>query len=599
MSMGRWRNGGGKGDIAAAPHPHARGSQLLEDTANDYQPTRAAVTVGRFGTAVPAEHLDLATVIRVSQALSDEILLDKLIDTTLRTAIEYGGAERGMLLLPYRDRYRIAAEATAARNDVTICHKRPDGTAADLPESVVDYVLRTKESVLLPDATDGKNAHSHDEYLRQGRARSVLCLPLLKQRMLLGVIYLENNLTPHVFTPARMAILGILASQAAISLENSRLYSELQEREARVRRLVDANIIGIVIWSLDGRILEANEAFLRLVGHRRQDLLSGRIKWQELAAPDRGAGLEPGVSELQSTGTTQPYETECLHSSGARVPVLIGSAKFAGTQEQGVSFVVDLTERKRAEQAVRESERRYLEVELALAHANRLATVGQLSASIAHEIKQPIAAAVTNAQAALNWLTAEPPQIEEARLAIGRIVHNGMRAGDVMGRIRALLQKTPSRNDWLDINEAILEVVGLTRDEVTGSGVSVRTQLAEALPLVHGDRVQLQQVILNLMINSLEAMSGASTGPRELLISTVEAEPDVLVTVSDSGPGFAPGGPERIFEAFYTTKPGGLGIGLSICCSIVEAHGGRLWASVNEPTGATLQFTLPKWVGPL
>lgn len=365
-----------------------------------------------------------------------------------------------------------------------------------------------------------------------------------------------------------------------------------------MRRLVDANIIGIVIWSLDGRILEANEAFSRLVGHRREDLLSGRISWQELTAPDRGAGLEPGVSELQLAGTIQPYETEYLHSSGARVPVLVGSAKFAGTQEEGVSFVVDLSERKRAEQAVRESERRYLEVELALAHANRLATVGQLSASIAHEIKQPIAAAVTNAQAALNWLAAEPPQIEEARLALGRIVRNGMRASDVMSRIRALLQKTPPRSNWLDINEAILEVVGLTRDEVARSGVLVRTQLAEALPLVPGDRVQLQQVILNLMINSLEAMSGASIGSRELFISTVEAEPDVLVTVRDSGPGFAPGTIERIFEGFYTTKPGGLGIGLSICCSIVEAHGGRLWASASEPTGATFQFTLPRQVAP-
>ena len=276
------------------------------------------------------------------------------------------------------------------------------------------------------------------------------------------------------------------------------------------------------------------------------------------------------------------------------MPVLLGCASFEGGKDEGVAFVVDLTERKRAEQAVRDSERRYLEVEVALAHANRLATVGQLSVSIAHEVKQPIAAAVTNAQAALRWLGAQPPQIEEARRAINRILKNGNRAGEVIGRIHALVRKTPPRKDWLQINDAILEVIALIHGEVVKSGVSVRTQLAEALPPVQADRVQLQQVILNLMINAVEAMSGDGGGARELLISTAKTESDVLVAVRDSGPGFAPENVDRIFESFYTTKPGGLGIGLSICSSIIEAHGGRLWASANEPRGATFQFTLPE-----
>ena len=220
--------------------------------------------------------------------------------------------------------------------------------------------------------------------------------------------------------------------------------------------------------------------------------------------------------------------------------------------------------------------------------------MGQLTASIAHEVKQPIAATVTNAAAALRWLGAQPPDLEEVRQALGRIVKDGNRAGDVIDRIRALIKKAPPRKDRLDINEAIREVIALTRGEAVKTGVSVRTQLADGLPLIEGDRVQLQQVVLNLIINAIEAMSGISEGARELLISTGKpSSGGVLVAVQDSGPGLDPASFERLFEAFYTTKPSGLGMGLSICRSIIEAHGGRLWASANEPRGAIFQFLTP------
>jgi C4-dicarboxylate-specific signal transduction histidine kinase len=229
-----------------------------------------------------------------------------------------------------------------------------------------------------------------------------------------------------------------------------------------------------------------------------------------------------------------------------------------------------------------------------LAHANRVATMGQLSASISHEMNQPIAAAVTNAQAALRWLGARPPNLGEVREALRRIVDNASRANDVIGRIRALIKKAPQRKDGLEINDAVLEVIALTRGETVKTGVSVQTQLAKGLPRIQGDRVQLQQVILNLIVNAVEAMNGAAEGSRKLLISTSKPEPNgVLVAVGDSGPGLAPDSLDRAFEAFYTTKASGLGMGLSISRSIVEAHGGRLWATANVPQGAVFQFTVP------
>ncbi len=252
------------------------------------------------------------------------------------------------------------------------------------------------------------------------------------------------------------------------------------------------------------------------------------------------------------------------------------------------SQIGQFVERKRAEEAFRKAQ-------MQLAHANRVATVGQLSASINHEANQPITAAVTYALAARRWLSAEPPNFREVDTALSLIVKEGNRAGEVIGRTRALIKKVPARKDAVAINDAILEVIALTRTEAANNGVSVRTQLAEGLPRIQGDRVQLQQVLLNLTINAIEAMRDFSEEERELLISSRNEPDGVSVEVRDSGPGFAPADLDRVFEAFYSTKPGGLGLGLSICRSIIEAHNGRLWASPNVPRGAIFSFLAPAY----
>jgi predicted ATPase/signal transduction histidine kinase len=417
----------------------------------------------------PVEHLDLATVIKVSEAVSGEIVLGKLIDTLIRTAVEQAGAERGLLVLCRGSEQRIAAEASTGSETILV-RSRDEPVADDaLPQSVLHYVAHTQESLILEDAL-AEHPFSTDAYIRRRGVRSILCLPLVNQAKLVGVLYLENNLAPRVFTPTRTAVLKLLASQAAISLENSRLYGDLQEREAKIRQ-----------------------------------------------------------------------------------------------------------------------------VQMDLAHANRLASMGHLTASIAHEVNQPITGVVTNAEVALRFLDADKVDRDEVRQILKDIVKGGNRASDVIGRLRDLIKKAPPRKTRFDINGAAGEVIELTRGEAGKNGVRIRADFRDGLPLISGDRVQVQQVILNLVLNAIDAMSGMSEGERELLMSSAEAESGgVLVAVRDTGPGLSRATVEHLFEPFHTTKSSGLGLGLSISRSIVEAHGGRLWASANVPRGTVFQFTLPE-----
>ncbi len=247
----------------------------------------------------------------------------------------------------------------------------------------------------------------------------------------------------------------------------------------------------------------------------------------------------------------------------------------------------DLTEFMLASQKLRDAE-------IELAHANRVTTLGQLTASIAHEVNQPITGVVTNAQVALRFLGAEPVDVNEIRQILEDIVKGGNRAGEIVGRIGGFVKKTPPRIDRVDINEAILEVVSLTRGQMADKGISLHTDLANELTPVRGDRIQLQQVLLNLIVNAIEAMTSEANGPRNLLISADADEANgVRVAVADSGPGVQPDGLERLFDAFYTTKSTGMGMGLAICRSIIEAHGGRIWAMPNTPRGTVFHFDVP------
>jgi PAS domain S-box-containing protein len=711
-------------------------------------------------------------------------------------------------------------------------------------------------------ACDRRTIHVHDLAAEEGEYpvgssnakreghRTTLGTPLLRQGTPIGII-LARRMEIRPFSDKQIALLETFADEAVIAIENVRLFEaekqrtlalahanrDLAEREARIRRLVDANIIGIFIWDLDGRIIEANDAFLRMVDYDHDDLVAGRLRWTDLTPPEWRDNDTRLIQEQKVTGVLPPFEKEYFRKDGSRVPVLIGVATFEEGGDQGVAFVLDLTERKRVEEALRESEgklrdyaetasdwfwevgrdykftlltenafgsnstdrigttcwdhaldletepekwrevwaaldarrpfrdlvycaargdgtpmyvrasgkpvfdangefrgyrgtgtdvtaimhaqealresernarsafdgiaglvsilapngeveaanRQFLEYfgrslewvknwetndalhpedfprvaelfkkaiasgipfqhELRLrrfdgeyrwfenrgvpirddsgrivrwynlltdiedrtralarldqmqsdfAHTNRVSMMGELAASLSHEITQPIASARNNARAAQNFLDMQPPDLGEVREALACVVGDTDRAGDMISRIRDHMRKAPPRKAQFDLNEAINEVIALGQSAIIKNGVSVQTRLSDGLFPIHGDRVQLQQVVLNLLLNAVEAMGSVEAKPRDLLISTEQDRTGVLVAVRDSGPGLDPSHLERVFDTFYTTKSSGMGMGLSISRSIIEAHGGRLWAEANAPRGTVFQFTLP------
>jgi PAS domain S-box-containing protein len=334
------------------------------------------------------------------------------------------------------------------------------------------------------------------------------------------------------------------------------------------------------------KILDVNDATIELFGARTKEELL--VSLNRLFLPETEAVFAQELIALAEGRTSFEAETMLQSLKGERLEVLFTIAFPAepSAMDSVLVSIVDITERKRSQQAL---ERAQAE----LAHVNRVSTLGELAASIAHEVNQPIAGVVTNADAALRWLAANPPDLEEVKESLHGIVNDGKRAGEILGRIRALVKKAPAQKEPLDINEPILEVVALTRSDAQNNGVTLQTQLQPALPPVLGDRVQLQQVVLNFILNAIEATRGVDKYRRNVVISSGKNSNDVVVAVRDTGVGLDADSAERLFQPFYTTKASGMGMGLSICRSIIEAHGGRVRAARNADAGATFQFTLP------
>ena len=559
--------------------------QLEQSCPQLRQEQTASLPTTLFATSVG--QLDIGAVLKASQAVSSEIVRDRLIETLMTIALETAGASRGLLILLRDDTPRIEAEARIGHKTVEVALRQQPVTPATLPEALLYTVIRTQQSVILDDAL-AQNPFPADEYIRRQYVRSVLCLPLVKLAKLVGVLYLENNLASHVFTPARISVLELLASQAAISLENARLYAELRVSEDRWRSLFENVPVGAALVGSHGRYITANQAFQNMIGYSEAELRN--LSPVDVTHEDDRAATK-AIRTALATGIHYPQRIEKRYrrkdggvvwgeTSAFLVPVAADGPFFA-------AVTVDLTERKRAEEALRDAQSE-------LARMTRLTTLGELAASLGHELNQPLAAIVTSAGAGLRWLSRQTPDLDEVQAALSRIVQDGTRAGDVIRGLQALARKSGPQLARLDIDDAIQEVLALTRGELQRHGVVLQTDLSAGDRPVLGDRIQLQQVLLNLIMNAVQVMAAETEQTRELTVSSTPAEPDgVLVAVEDTGPGLDPAIAQRIFEPFFTTKSDGLGMGLSICRSIVEAHGGHLWVSPRAPHGTAFHFTVP------
>jgi PAS domain S-box-containing protein len=370
-----------------------------------------------------------------------------------------------------------------------------------------------------------------------------------------------------------------------------RLGNELEDQRAQLSEVFARVPEAVVMVDRDFRITRLNPEFTKIFGYTSEEAIGQRIP--DLIAPDDlQEEVERFMHRMVHAGEVFSVETVRRHKNGARVPVSLICVPLSSTGSGNIGYVIyrDITETKR----LQDEQRRYHEMQLQLAHANRIATLGQLSASITHELNQPLTGIITNCGTCLRMLTSEPPNLDGAREAVRRTLRDGNRASDVIARLRALFNKQKSASESVDLNEATREVIALSLGELQNSRVILRTEFADDLQCVTADRVQLQQVVLNLLRNALDAMKPVDDRPRDLLIRTEREAGDwVRLSVKDAGVGFDPHTMDRLFEAFYSTKDDGMGVGLSVSRSIIENHQGRLWAVLNDGPGATFSFSVP------
>jgi PAS domain S-box-containing protein len=449
--------------------------------------------------------------------------------------------------------------------------------------------MQRRERVIIEDVLADPDFAPHRQIAAFAGFRAVQSTPLFSRTgEPLGMISTHFRQT-HRPSARDLRFTDFYARLAGELVERRRAEEALRASEERFRRYFELGLIGMAMTSPTKGILEVNDELCVMLGYERSELL--KKTWAEMTHQD---DLAADVTQFDhvTAGEIDGYtlDKRWIRKDG-RVIDTIMSAKCLrradGSVDYFVGLVQDITERKRSEEALRAAQAQ-------LAHMARLTTMGELTSSIAHEVNQPLTAVVTNGDACLRWLGNDPPNLDKARLSVAGIIKEGNRAGEIIQRVRALAKKTPPQKTMLGVNEAIEEVIGLVGAELAKHQVLLLKELMSDLPTVFGDRVQLQQVILNLIANGIEAMEPVTERPRELSIGSKSIDDNrVLISVSDCGTGIGPESVDHLFEAFFTTKQEGMGLGLSISRTIVEGHGGRLSAIANKPYGATFQFTLP------
>jgi PAS domain S-box-containing protein len=579
----------------------------LDERAPPLRAPSASSSASR-STASPGNvaQLDLLSITKASQAISGQIVLEDLVDTLMRILLENAGAQSGQLLLVRNGSLELAAEASVEQQTIDVRPHRnevplpvlPDSA---LPASIINYVRRSHEQVLLADATQ-RNPFSTDDYFahRQPKSvKSVLCLPIMRRSALIGLLYLENNLATHAFTPERVTVLELLASQAAISLENALLYADLQqenrerklaeealrEQQARIRRLGDSNIIGLLYWDVAGNVTEANDAFLQIVGYSRQDLLSGNVRWPNMTPREYRAADAQTLEELRRTGTFQSFEKEYIRKDGRHVPVLIGGALLEGSQENGVAFVLDLTERKEAE--AERAARRVAEA------ANQAKNA--FLANMSHELRTPLNGILGYAQILQRDATLDPRRQREG---LHVIQDSGEQLLTLINDILDFAKIEAGKLALSLTDIALAKFMRLTAEIIDlrarQKGLDFVCDLAPNLPrAIRADEGRLRQVLLNLLSNAVKFTDRGRVSLRVRFSPPAQ----LRFEVQDTGIGVSADHLETIFQPFEQVSDpqrrlGGTGLGLAISRRFVRLMGSDIQVTSEVGTGSTFWFEL-------
>jgi PAS domain S-box-containing protein len=453
-----------------------------------------------------------------------------------------------------------------------------------------ETVIKTREPLLVANAREDDRWTSAPE-IQVGMV-SYLGFPVLYPdgRMFGTICVLDDKANPYSDSYQELLLHCRDVLQGDLQTLD-RLGHELEEQRLHLSELFARVPEAVALVDRDSRIARVNPEFTKIFGYTAQEAVGQRIA--DLITPDDLREEAEGfMDRMARTGEAFAAETVRKHKNGRRVSVSVVCVPVSSNPHGSTGYVIyrDITETKR----LQDEQRRYHEIQLELAHANRVATLGQLSASIAHELNQPLTGILTNCGTCLRMLTTEPLNVDGAREAVRRTIRDGNRASDVISRLRALFSRNEPASEPVDLNEATREVIALSAGELQNGRVVVRTELADDIEFVTADRVQLQQVVLNLLRNAVDAMKTVDDRPRHLLIRTEREEGDcVRLSVTDAGVGFDPQTAARLFDPFYSTKTDGMGVGLSVSRSIVENHRGRLWAVLNDGPGATFSFALP------
>ena len=541
----------------------------------------------RLAMTLENETFELELIAKAFQAISKEISYRGLAKALLQAALGYSGAVRGAVLLSEGDELLAKADASFPRERAKVFASHPPVGEFRLPADLSERVLTRQETIIRDDSWKGSALFDAADCPPEPDI-ALLCLPLIHQERTIGVLYLESEREQETFTPRCVSVMSMLASQAAVSFESARLFEALRETNMWMVKGQQIGRMGSYRWNTRTLLSRASRECYRIFDINLDVNPVPFEVFKERVHPDDFPALERALAEAVSTESPFSHEYRVVHEDGTTLHVVaVGQFDLGPSGDVELEGIItDVTERKIAEQALTDARAE-------LARTARLASLGELAGSIVHEVNQPLTGIITSAEACLRWLARDPAELGEARKSAMRVIEQGYRTSTVVSGLRSLVRDAQLQFADVQINDAVEEVLLLSKRELERAGVTLRTDFDTSMPKIEADRVQLQQVVLNLVRNAIDAMVTANAGARVLSASSKVTDGHASVTIADTGVGIDSANRERLFDALYTTKGEGLGLGLSICRKIVSAHGGRLWAEKKDTPGATFTFALP------